>query len=161
MKKEAIELLQFRINQELQSSYIYKQMSVWLDNKGFTNSAKLWAKYSSEESNHADWSIEYLLSFGITPEMRKLEAPSCDFKDLSCVIRATFEHETLITNQCSELADKAHAMKDYNLVTLALKYCAEQVEEMNRSQNLIDQLEAFGSDKIALRLLDNYIEDLI
>lgn len=161
MKKEVIELLQFRIQQELQSSYIYKQMSVWLDNKGYSNSAKLWNKYSLEEKNHAEWSIDYLLSFGITPEMRKLESPLCDFKCLCDVIKATFDHETLITKQCNDLAIKALEHSDHNLYTLALKYCSEQIEEMNRSQNLIDQLEAFGEDKIALRLLDNYIGELI
>lgn len=161
MKKEAIELLQYRVNQELQSSYIYRQMSVWLDNKGYSGSAKLWAKYASEESNHADWAEEFLLSFGITPEMRKLEAPACDFKDLSDVIQATFDHETDITNQCNAFAIKALELQDHGLYSLASKYCAEQVEEMNRSQNLVDQLETFGTDKIALRLLDNYIEELI
>jgi len=160
MKKEAIELLQYRINQELQSSYIYRQMSLWLENKGYSNSAKLWNKYSSEESKHAEWSMEHLLSFGITPDLRKLEAPSCDFKDLSCVIKATFDHEELITSQCNELAIKSLSMNDHGLYSLALKYCSEQVEEMNRSQNLVDQLESFGTDKIALRLLDNYIGEL-
>jgi ferritin len=160
MKKEAIELLQFRIQQEQLSSRIYEQMSLWLDNQGYTGSASLWVKYSQEELKHAEFAKEYLLSFGITPELRKLDAPVASFKDLCEVIHATFDHEVLITQQCNELATKASAMGDHLLYTLGLKYCAEQIEESEKTQNLIDQLKTFGEDKIALRLLDNYLGSL-
>jgi len=36
-----------------------------------------------------------------------------------------------------------------------LNYRIEQQEELGRSQILLDKLEAFGEDKIAMRLLDN------
>jgi ferritin len=41
------------------------------------------------------------------------------------------------------------------LYTLTHKYLSEQVEEHSKMQDLVDQLETFGEDKIALRLLDD------
>ena len=75
------------------------------------------------------------------------------------MIHATLAHEEEITRQCNELAAKAHDMKDYNLVTLALKYCAEQIEEMQKSYDLVNLLETFGTDKVALKLLDEQLGD--
>ena len=159
MKKEAIELLQFRIQQEELSSRIYEQMSLCLEDKAFFGAAKLWKKYSEEELNHAQFAKDYLLSFNIKPELRKLDAPVYEYSCLCDIIEATLEHEQLITDQCNELAEKAHELKDYNLVTLALKYCSEQIEEMNKSNNLVNLLETFGRDKIALKLLDEQLGD--
>ena len=160
MKKEAIELLQYRIQQEQLSSRIYESMSMWLDNNGYLGSAKLWAKYSAEELKHADFAKEYLLSFGINPTLRKLDAPVCEFKGLCEIIDMTFDHETEISRQCSELAASALAMGDHMLYTLGLKYCAEQVEEMSKSQTLKDLVKAFGESKEALFLLDNKLGEL-
>lgn len=159
MKKEVIELLQYRIQQEQLSSRIYEQMSLWLDNNGYTGSAKLWDKYSHEELGHAEWAKEYLLSFGITPELRKLDAPAIDYKSLCDIIEITFEHETEITRQCNELASKALSMSDHTLYSLATKYCHEQVEEMSKAQTLKDYLRTFGESKELLFMLDEKLGD--
>jgi ferritin len=41
------------------------------------------------------------------------------------------------------------------LYELSLKFLKEQVEEHDKMQTWVDKLEAFGTDKLALRLLDN------
>lgn len=159
MKKEAIELLQYRIQQEELSSRIYEQMSLCLEDKAFFGAAKLWKKYSLEELGHAQWAKDYLLSFDIKPELRKLDAPVYEYPCICDIIKATLEHEQAITLQCNELAAKAHEIGDYNLVALALKYCTEQTEELRKSFDLVNLLETFGTDKIALKLLDEQLGD--
>ena len=47
------------------------------------------------------------------------------------------------------------------LYQLTLSYLKEQVEEHNKMQNWMDQLVAFGEDKIAMRLLDHEIKDFL
>ena len=44
---------------------------------------------------------------------------------------------------------------DHMLYTLTSHYLKEQVEEHDKTQTWMDKLTAFGTDKIALRLLDN------
>ena len=160
IKKEGIELLQYRVQQEQLSSRIYEQMSLWLDNNGYTGATKLYEKYSSEELGHASMAKEYLLSYGITPELRKLDAISTDYKSLCDIIELTYEHETEITRQCEELATKALAMGDHGLYALASQFCKEQTEEMGKAQTLKDFVRTFGESKESMALLDERLGDL-
>lgn len=156
-----IELLNFRINQEEESSRIYKAMSLWLDDKGYFNAAKLWQKYSDEELKHAEWAREHLLSFNIKPETRPINPVPNDFLGLDDIINQTLEHETLVTQQCKELARVSQAEGDTLTYTLAHKYCAEQIEEMNKAWNLVNLLEVYGNDKLALALLEHQLESYL
>lgn len=155
------ELLDYRIEQEEMSSRIYLAMSMFLDNEGYTNSAKLWKKYSDEELIHADKVREYLLSLGIQPGVPALSKPEEDFEDLAEIIEKSYEHEVDITNQCEELTKACQEEGDYLIAQLGFWLMTEQREELEKTQNLLDQLRTFGTDKTALRLLDDYIEDLI
>lgn len=150
-----ISFLNYRIQQEEYSSRIYLSMSMWLNNNGFLNAAKVWKKYSDEEINHANMAREYLLNMGVQPATPSLDQPLEDYKSFPEIIRMSHQHEIDITVQCSDLA--THAMKDgsHMLYELALHYLREQNEEMGKTQDLVDQLEAFGEDKIALRLFDH------
>lgn len=152
---ECISVLQLRIQQEEQSSRIYLSMSMWLNNEGYSGAASLWLKYSKEEMGHADWSRNYLLAMGITPDTPLLSKESNVYAGLPQIIDLSYEHEITVTKQCKELADKALKTGDHMLYTLAGQYLKEQVEESDKMQTWIDKLQAFGTDKIALRLLDN------
>ena len=156
-----ISFLNYRVQQEEQSSRIYLSMSMWLNNNGYLNSAKLWKKYSDEERGHADIARDYLLNMGVQPATPALEQPDEEYKGLPDIIRQSFDHEVTITTQCSELAN--HALKDgsHMLYELALHYLREQNEEHGKMQDLVDQLNAFGEDKIAMRLLDHEIKDYL
>lgn len=155
-----ISLLQYRIQQEEQSSRIYKAMSVWLDLQGYDGSAKLWDKYSQEELVHADFARKYLLDLNILPVTPSQEEPTIEFKGLPQIIALTYKHEIEITNQCKELAKTCLSESDLMTFNLAQKYLSEQVDEIQKSQYLIDQLELYGDDKIALQLLDTKLGSL-
>lgn len=159
--ESCISFLNYRVQQEDQSSRIYLSMSLWLDNNGYVNAAKLWKKYSDEERGHADIARTYLLNMGVQPATPALEQPSEEYKGLPDIIEQSYEHEIKITEQCSELA--THALKDgsHMLYELALHYLKEQNEEHGKMQNWVDQLKAFGEDKIAMRLLDHEIKDYL
>lgn len=155
LSQDCINLLNYRIEQEEFSSRLYLSMSLWLNDNGYINAAKVWKTYSVEEAAHADWARTYLLSLGIQPNTPALDAPGNDYTGLPEIIKLSFDHEITITTQIKELGDYAFSMGDHMLYTLVSYYLKEQVEEHDKTQNLMDQLKAFGEDKIALRLLDN------
>lgn len=155
LSDKCVKYLNYRIQQEESSSRTYLAMSMWLTNNGYLGSGKLWKKYSDEELSHADWARNYLLSMGVQPETPKLDSPKQVFTGLPEIIKLSYNHEIDITKQCKELAADAFKTGDFMLYELALKYLHEQVEEHDKMQNLMDRLAAFGTDKIALRLLDN------
>ena len=159
--EDMIDFLNYRIQQEEYSSRVYKAMAMYLSNTGYVNAFKLWDKYSAEEMTHADIARTYILSFGIQPVTPRLDQPQQDFTGLPQIIQMSFDHEVEVSTQCKKLADAAFKKADHMLYELALKYLKEQVEEHDKMQNWVDQLAAFGTDKIAMRLLDHEMKDYI
>jgi len=157
INESVITLLEYRIEQEELSSRLYEQMSLYLDDKGFKMFSKLYKKYANEEMTHSGWSKEYLLSFGITPKLKRLDSPLNEFEGLPDIINKTLEHEIEISKQCKSLARYAKDTDDYLLFDLAMRYCKEQVEEIDKAQTLVDMLETFGIEKHTLLLLDSHI----
>lgn len=153
--ESCISYLNYRIQQEEYSGRVYLSMSMWLTNNGYLNAGKIWKKYAQEENKHADMAREYLLNMGVQPATPPLEQPTENYAGFPDIIRRTHQHEIDVTMQIKDLAD--HALKDgsHMLYELALQYMKEQNEEMGKTQDLVDQLEAFGEDKVALRLFDH------
>lgn len=161
ISEPCIDYLNYRIEQEEYSGRIYLAMSMWLNDNGYLNAAKLWKKYSDEEMKHADDAREYLLAMGIQPLTPKLEAPGQNFSGLPEIIQKSYEHEIEVTTQIKDLSTHALKMGDHMLYQLGLNYLKEQVEEHGKMQDLMDQIEAFGTDKVAMRLFDHELKDYL
>jgi len=134
LSDEIVELLNFRIKAELESSYLYEAMANCLDLKGFKYGAKLWRKDASDERTHASWTIEYMLGMDIKPIIPTIDAPKKqEWLDLLELINETVIHEDLVTKQCNELAKTS--LLESDLIThqfVASKYLAEQIEELEK-----------------------------
>jgi len=153
--QECIDILNFRIEQEELSSRLYQAMSLWLNDNGFMGAAKAWLKDAEGEMEHAQWAKDFLLDMGVQPKLSTLTMPVQKFEGLCDIIEQSYAHEVLVTTQCNDLAKHAMQYGNHLLYQLAIKYLQEQQEELGKLQTLLDKLEAFGEDKIALRLLDN------
>lgn len=149
-----IKWLNYRIEQEEYSSRLYKSMAVWLEFNGYSGAAKLWNAYAEDEKIHAGWAYQYLLDLNIKPIVPALPAPENSFRDLPQIIAMSLKHELAITHQCENLARTSQEEGDYTTLGLAQQYLKEQVEELGKTQYWVDRLNIFGTDKIALRLLD-------
>ncbi len=158
ISKQVIELLTYRIQQEEESSRLYEQMSLFLNDRGYTNFSKLYKKYANEELNHAQWAKDYILSFGELPQLEDLDKQEISYKSLPDILRATLEHEIVIAEQCKALAAKAFELQDFMLFSLAQKYNYEQIEEIEKAQSFVDKLETFGESKEVLLLLEHNLE---
>lgn len=153
--------LNYRIEQEEYSARVYLAMSMWLEDNGYLNAGKLWKKYSNEEMLHANDARTYLLAMGIQPVTPKLDAPPQTFAGLPDIIQKSYDHEIEVTTQIKELSTEALKKGDHMLYQLGLNYLKEQVEEHGKMQDLVDQLESFGTDKIAMRLFDHELKDYL
>lgn len=138
LSKEAIDELTFRVNSEEFSSRLYHNMSLWFEDKGYINLAKLYENYSQEEMKHAGFAKEFLLSYNLKPELRALQSPEAEYKDCEDILSSTLDHEIKITTECQELSKNALKRGEMTLFTLAQKYCAEQVEELKKSYDLVN-----------------------
>lgn len=150
-----VKLLNFRIEQEEFSSRLYLAMSVWLEYNGYSGAAKLWKKYSNEEMQHAQWAYQYLLDLDAMPVVPAIKQPTLEFNSLPDIVLLSKQHEDEVTLQCQQLAGEALKHADFMTLEIAQKYLREQIEELAKSQYWIDWLNASGTDKTVLRLLDN------
>ncbi len=161
INEKTIGLLNYRIQQEELSSRLYEQMYLFLSDKGYTVAAQLWHKFADEEQVHVDWAKEYLLAYGIKPELMDLDAPVCDFIDLKDIAERSLDHEILITEQLNNLASEALKMNDHVLYSLANKYLYEQIEEMDKTQTIVDMFETFGNTPEANLLIEDKLEKFL
>lgn len=160
ISQRLVDLCNYRIQQEEYSARIYKAMSKWLENKGYFGSAKLWAKYSSEEIDHAEKFYDYLLKFGIQPIVPNLEQPQQTYISLQEIVNISYDHEVEVYRQCKELAMAAFEEQDLMLYPLALQFTAEQSEELEKFINIRDMIESFGTDSAGLLLIDSKLGEL-
>lgn len=152
--EECVDILNYRIEQEEQSSRLYEAMSLWLNDNGFVGAAKRWKQDSKDELEHAGWAKEFLLAMGIQPKLPALKEPVQEFKGLADIIEQSYEHEILVTQQCNDLAKHAMEYGNHLLYQLAIKYLKEQQEELEVAQDRLDRLKMAGDDKIAIMLFD-------
>lgn len=158
--KECIDILNFRIQQEEQSSRLYQSMSLWLNDNGFKGSAKSWAKDAEDEMKHAGWAKQYLLDMGIQPKIPALKEPLQSFTGLPDIIRKSYEHEIVVTQQCNDLASHALKYNNHLLYQLAIKYMQEQQEEIKKLTDMLDRLSIINeNDKLSILILDQEIGD--
>jgi ferritin len=149
ISQKTIDLLNYRITQELTNSKRYEQMYLWLHNESYLNAAKLWKKDYEDEVSHSNWAKEYLMSFNVMPELATIEEPANMFESFADIVQKTFEFEVETTKQCRELAKHAIEEGDYNLLILANKYNEVQIKEMDDIYTLLD-LVKMTSDKLVL-----------
>ena len=155
ISKKTIELLNYRITQELTNSKRYEQMYLWLQNESYLNAAQLWKENYEDEILHSNWAKEYLLAFNVMPELDTIEEPINIFESFADIVQKTYEFEVETTRQCRELAKHALEEEDYNLLILANKYNEGQIQEMDDIYTLLD-LVKMTSDKL---ILESYIKE--
>jgi len=158
ISKELIDLFNLRIKKERESAYIYKSMSLWLEDKSYFNGAKLWDKFYHEELVHAEWSEEFLLSLNVRPITPQIDQPQNEFADYGDIVEQTLKHEIAVTKECQELALACQEENNILGYTLAHKYMAEQVEELKKANDLKTLLDAYGRDKLNMALFDRELE---
>ena len=142
IKPAVLNELQRQLNHELGVAHAYTALAVWcvdLNLKGF---ARFFYKQASEEREHAQKLIDHLLDRNELPELSALPAPKTKFKSIMDVARQAQSMEQANTtgiNKCYEVAMKDH---DYPAQVLLHWFIAEQKEEEDWCEELVERIEA-------------------
>ena len=155
LKDSVLKALKKRIKEEEASARLYESMANWFEYQGYFGTAKQWQEYAREEWDHSQWVYKYLRDMGVKPEIGDVEAPEENFSSYVEIVKKSYTHEVDIAKSCNELATLCMKESDYLTLPLALKFTKEQVDEIAKIINILDELEAFGTDPKALRLLDD------
>ncbi|MBP3536107.1 MAG: ferritin [Muribaculaceae bacterium] len=143
-----------QINAELWSAYLYLSMGMHFESEGNAGIANWFRIQFKEEQAHAEIFINYLISRGGRVILKPIEAVPTTWESPLAAYVATLEHEQKVTALINNLYALAEEEHDYATRGKLDWFVAEQVEEEETAQALIDRLKLIGDNGLALYMLD-------
>ncbi len=156
-----LQRLNTQINLEFYSSNLYLQMSAWADNQGLEGTAKFLKVHADEEMQHMQKLFDYVLETGGMPILGTIEAPKAEYANLREMFELVLEHEKIITAEINGLVAESFETKDYSTFNFLQWYVAEQHEEENLFQSVLDKMDLLGNEPKNLFFIDKEIASLI
>ncbi len=160
LKQSMLDCLNNQINLEFYSSNLYLQMSAWADKHGLVGTAGFLKEHAAEEMQHMQKLFDYVLETGGMPYLGAIEAPRTEYANLREMFELILEHEKLITAKINELVEEAFSTKDYSTFNFLQWYVAEQHEEENLFQSVLDKMDLLGDEPKNLFFIDKEIASL-
>lgn len=149
-----VEQLNTQMNAELYSAYLYLSMTAYFDFKdlsGFSNWMRVQAQ---EEMTHAMKFYDYLVQRGARVNLTSIEAPPTDWDSPTAVFEHVYAHEQKVTGLINQLVDLAIKLNDHATNNFLQWYVAEQVEEEESSNGVLQKVKLAGDNPSGLFLLD-------
>jgi ferritin len=146
--------INYQINRELYSAYLYLSMSSYLEDKGLAGMANFMKVQAEEENFHAMKFFNYLVERGGRVVLDAIEKPPVEFDSPQAVFTESLKHEKIVTDLINKLMDLAIEVNDHAARSFLNWYVDEQVEEEDSFQSIIDKLDLVGGKGHGLLMLD-------
>ena len=156
-----IESLNFQMNAELYSAYLYLSMAAYFeanDLSGFANWMRVQAK---EEMTHAMKFYDYLVQRGARITLTEIKAPPTEWDSPIAIFEHVYEHEQMVTGLINKLVDLAISLSDHATNNFLQWYVAEQVEEEESSSGVLQKVKLAGDSSSGLLMLDQELAQRI
>ena len=155
LSKQMEEALNKQINYEYESAYIYKAMAQYFAKKGLNGFKNFFDKQASEEVEHAQKMIDYVIERGNEVKLTPFgQDAKLEFNALREIIEDALHHEEEVTRRINDLMTLAKSENDYATEQFLGWYVSEQVEEEDTFNGLLDTLDFVKEDPIAVFMLD-------
>lgn len=143
-----------QINAEYYSSYLYLSMASYCESlnlPGFANWMRIQAQ---EEMVHALKFFDYVVHRGGRVVLTAIAAPETEWKSPLASFQAVYKHEQHVTSLINGLVDLARELRDHAADNLLQWFVAEQVEEENSADKVVQDLKRAGDNPQLLLMLD-------
>lgn len=153
-------LINQQIQKEQTNSLAYLAMGNWFNYNGWFGGAKLYKIYSEDEIIHRDKFIKYLLDMDSMPIVPSSTFDTIvnDFKDVKEILVKSYEREVATTNSIKAIKEAALIEKDFVTADFLDWFLLEQIEELNKTQALIDRAEMLEKNGAPLADLDKFMK---
>ena len=139
-------LINFQINKELESAYIYMDFANFFSRKGLKGFEKWYRVQAREEIEHAEKFIDYMHDEGSEVRLASIDKPECSCAGIIDVLSQGLQHEIYITNLINDIYDEAVQEHDRRTRNFLEWFIEEQAEEEKNATGLIDTYELFARD---------------
>jgi ferritin len=146
-----------QLNQELAAAHAYRALAVWCTDQNLQGFARLFARQTAEEQEHAEKIMTHLLDRGVIPELAGIAAPKQSFRSLLEVAHQAQSMEHANTQGINAVFEAAQTAKDYAAQVLMHWFINEQIEEEAWCLEMVERVEG-ASCAGGLSDLDRHIE---
>ncbi len=154
LSPKMIDALNEQINAEMWSAYFYLSMAMNFEDKGMSGVANWFRIQFQEEQAHAEIFMNYVNQRGCRVVLKPIAEVPSEWATPLDAFHDTLTHEKKVTSLINNLFAMAEAEKDYATRDRLTWFVAEQVEEEDNVQQLIDKFSMIGNDGMGLYMLN-------
>jgi ferritin len=155
ISKELNYAINAQIGHELLASNIYINMAAYFNSLGLLRLSGMFFEQSTEEREHAEKFIHYLLDVEADVEVPAIEKAHNEFKSVEQAFELALNWEKEVTVKINDLMSIAIEEKDYASQDFLRWFVTEQVEEEATMSHLLTLAKGLGERSIFM--LENLI----
>ena len=150
LNDSSVKELNDRLENEYEAHYFYRCAANWCAEANYKKASEFFSKEAESELEHAKGIQDYLVDFGVLPELRSITKTNYDFSDLSEIIQLSYDMELQLMYDYND-SSKLLFSDDITTFDFLTTYRVEQREAINEYNDLLDALELIDkSDKFQL-----------
>jgi ferritin len=143
-----------QINWEFYSAYLYLSMASQFADSGMPGGQNWMSVQYQEEIAHARIMFNYVLTRGGRVWLEQIDKPRTEWPDGLTMFQDALAHEEEVTRRIYELASLALELKDHATYNFLQWFIAEQVEEEESAQDMVQKFRMAGEHPAGLYQLD-------
>ena len=143
-----------QINAEMFSAYLYLAMVAYFQEKNLSGFANWMTVQNQEETFHAMKFFKYVAERGGRVTLDALEKPQFEWESPLAAMEAAQKHEAYISGRINTLMDLAIKEKDHATANFLNWFVAEQVEEEDSVNEVVQKLRMVGTGGGGLFMMD-------
>lgn len=148
-----LKALSEQITLELESSIVYLQLAITLEDHDLPGMASWMRLQSDEERDHAAKFIEHVTDRGARPQIGPIGAPEA-VDSIIGAFEASLAHEEKVSESIRDLYRLATGEGDIDAIPLLHWFIEEQIEEEATVSEILGRLKMIGEDGGGLLRLD-------
>lgn len=158
LNKKVETALNEQVNAEIWSAYLYLSMSAYFEDQNLSGFANWMRVQWQEEISHALKIFDYINERGGRVMLKPIDAVKTDWSSPVEAFEETLEHERHVTRLIHNLVDIAIEEKDHATNNMLQWFVAEQVEEEDNAETLLEQLKMIGGKGHGMLMLDRELK---
>ena len=143
-----------QLNAETYSAYLYWSMSAYFESQNLKGFANWMICQVQEEMAHAMKFYRFLNERGGRVVLSVLAAPPTEWDSPLAAFEATLAHEQHVTGLVNKLVDLAVEESDHATNNFLQWFVAEQVEEEDSADQIVQKLKLAGDAPQGLLIID-------
>ncbi len=136
------------------ASRSYLALALWADEAAFEGAAAFLYKQTEEEREHMMKFIKFVLEAGGSPRISDYGEPLPKPKSFKELFEIGLKHEKAVTKSIHAIAEMAWKGKDMATFNFLQWFIAEQVEEEDTFQTILDKIKLIEEHGGSLYMLD-------